>query len=143
MSYSPGDVLGQYLIGLSLGSLPSDRLDWPLYTSSIPIDGDQLIGIYDTTGLMDGRNLATGERYTHPGFQLLARSPDYLLVYSKILSIALALDAIVRQVITMPDTSQYRIESITRLNDPIKLEEEKERRREVLVFNGRMTLVTL
>jgi len=127
-------ILAAYIIEtLSLMTDPSDGDDWPLYISSMP-DGDNVKtdcgAIYDTAGVLDGK-LSSGEVVQHPGIQLCIRSDDYETGYAKIEAIALALDDICWNTITISGDT-YLLQNISRVSAVVPLGSERGYKRRFL-----------
>jgi len=120
-------ILAAYIINeLLLMTSPSDEDDWPLYVSSMP-DGDNVKtncgAIYDTAGVLDGK-LSSGEVIQHPGIQIRIRSDNYEMGYAKIEKIALTLDDICWNTITIGEDS-YLLQNISRTTPVVPLGSER------------------
>ena len=87
MENSAIQIIGQYMVASNLcypaGSTPvAGKL--PLWLSQLPLsDGkaitmpDNALGLFGTTGTLDGRYMRTGYVVEHPGFQIRVRHRDY------------------------------------------------------------------
>jgi len=132
LSRSPALVLVKYIINeLSLMSAPSDRDSWPLYVANTPdgVDVETNCGtVYDTAGVLDGK-LMNGEVIRHPGAQLRIRSRDFTTGYAKIEKIALALDDVNWDTMTI-NGDTYQLQNISRATPiiPLGLERGTKRR---------------
>lgn len=136
-------VLAAYIINtLSLMTDPSDGSDWPIYISSMP-DGDNVKtncgAIYDTAGVLDDK-LSSGEVVLHPGIQLRIRSNDYEVGYAKIEAVALALDDVLFDTITIGSDS-YLLQNISRATSVVPLGSERGyKRRFIFTVNFLVTM---
>jgi len=136
-------ILADYIINtLSLMTTPSDEGNWPLYLSSMP-DGDNIKtncgAIYDTTGVLDGK-ISDGEVIQHPGIQLRIRSDDYEIGYAKIEAIALALDSVLFDIVSI-DAVDYLLQNVSRTTAVVPLGSERGyKRRFLFTVNFLVTL---
>ncbi len=139
-------ILRAYIIStLSLMTLPSDRGSWPLYVANMP-DGNDIETncgcVYDTPGVLDGK-LSSGEVIQHPGIQLRIRSNDYETGYAKTEAIALALDDVSWDTITVSGTT-YLLQSVSRTSPVVPLGSERgTKRRFLFTANFLITLKKL
>ena len=104
LTASPASIMAAYIIDeLAKMTTPSDMGDWPLYKSSMP-DGKNVETdcgvIYDTTPVIEQR-LMSGLVPQHPGIQLRIRSRKYEIGYAKIEDVAVALDAIDHETVSI------------------------------------------
>jgi len=120
---SPAAIMAAYVIDV-LGKMtrPSDRDDWPLYTSHLP-DGEDVEtdcgAIYGTSGTNDQRSM-NGIVNEHPGIQLRIRSRSSETAYAKIEDVAVALDAVVNDEIAIDGTA-YTIQNVSRSSPIVPL----------------------
>lgn len=114
---TPAVVLTYFIIN-SLGKMttPTDGEDWPLYSPHMP-DGDNVETncgvVHDTLGVKDPRSISSGVVSEHPGVQIRVRTNDYNVGFAKIEDIALALDAVANETITIGSES-YKIHNVSR-----------------------------
>lgn len=142
---SPASIMVAYVIE-KLGKMtdPSDKDDWPLYTSHLPDGSNVKINcgvIHDTAGVNDPRSM-TGEWPQHPGVQLRIRSRDHETGYKKIEDVASALDEVVRDTIEVNSTT-YEIQNVSRTSPIVALGVEPEMRRFSFTVNFLLTLKVL
>lgn len=74
LNHSPAEIIRQLIIDLSLGTMPTDRDDWPVSVDAEPDSPDNCITITDTTGHDDGQHQPTGELREHYGIQIRIRA---------------------------------------------------------------------
>lgn len=146
MDHSAANVIRHYLVGAGYGVLRTTTPSglWPIFTSRLPDSIDRAIMISNQSGLMDGRNLRTGQTITHPGLQVLIRDMSEEDGYDKAFAIATALDALKRETVVV-NASTYIIQAVTRKGDIIPLgsgtqDTELERKRFVHTLNAIATI---
>lgn len=137
------DILRNLLLDLGLGSEVMAN-DWSIAIGEIPEDPDNVMCIYDTSGVSDGRIMANGQRVEHPGVQIRVRSLDYWAGRNKAEEVALALDAVLRRDVSLDEESvsaTYSVQNITRTGTVNALgAEESDRRRFHFTINAILTL---
>ena len=121
LTHSPADIIRQLLTDLGQGTLPSATTDWPIYFSQEPNSPDEVITIYDTTGIKNGRTMVDGEVHEHHGFQVRIRAGQYATGFTKARAIAIAMDESVRNTTVTLDASTYKVYSITRVSGPLSI----------------------
>ena len=92
LTHSPADVVRNLLIDLGLGTAPADGGAWPVYVAQEPNSPDSVITVYDTSGILDGRFMVSGEVQENHGFQVRVRCANTWRGYEKAQEIAVALD---------------------------------------------------
>jgi len=125
---SPAYILASYIIAEDIGAMtdPADDDDWPLYVSSMPDSRDiktNCGAIYDSPGLKNGR-LMEGPVIEHYGIQLKIRSDNHDDGWAKAEAIAVALDGIANDTITI-GIVEYQIHNVKRMSPVISLGIEK------------------
>lgn len=145
-SYTPAQVVGQLLVTAGEGTAPGDGLDWPVYVSRMPSPDSSIprnaIGVFDTSGLLDGRQMSDGRITQHPGFQVRVRSSAYRDGFLKGEQIARALDSIRRMTVVV-GTSSVRVDNLSRSSTVVWLGTDPDSRMEQFSLNGRCTLTPL
>jgi len=145
---SPAQVLCKLLVDLGVAeaaetpALP--KKEWIAYVAHMPDGGnthDNAIAVYNTSGFPDGRLMGDGKRIEHPGFQIRVRASSDSISYGRAQSIALALDGVVRQNVTV-DGEVWRVDNISRTGTLLGLGQD-EKRRTTYTFNGVITLTFL
>jgi len=87
---SPAIILGSYLVyDIDAMKTVASGEDWPLYLNFLPDDQPSKVktnagAIYDTSGVLDGRIMTTGEVIEHHGIQLRIRCQTYSAGWKKI-----------------------------------------------------------
>lgn len=124
LDHSPADIARYGLIELSLGVLPENSGDWPIFAGTLVNLPDNAILCYDTEGTKHGR-VMQGETQKHHGVQVLVRGATDPVSQSKALAIATALDNAYQTVVTI-DSSSYRIHSFNLASGPFFLGRERD-----------------
>lgn len=135
----PSKVLAEYLIQQGLFTRPSDGLEWPLFTRNIPDwrdVPDSIAILYDTTGVVDARNMHFREFERH-GLQLRVRAISLAVASEKIAGVTdvLKLLAMVGVVV---DERVFSIKNIGRTTTIVPLGRD-DNSREHLVTNFLMS----
>lgn len=158
MNYSPADVLRQYLVDAGLVSMPSltdleegkapfsEGTDWPAFVSTLPINPDNIVVLYDTKGRMHARlartvrpepaNTVTSMTIDSPGIQVRVRGVDPPTAYDEMASIWLQLDRVKYSTVNMVDGGQYTITSFVKTSCIIPLGTDPQEMRFSYVLNG-------
>ena len=142
MLNSPAEILRASLIVGSLGVLISTSPTgaWPIFVSHMPDTPDNVMCVYDTAGIKDGRLMRTGRTIKHHGWQVRVRAIEYDDGFVKIVMVADWLDTVLRETIVISGIT-YVIQSITQTSGPFAIGQEPEaKRREAFTLNGTMTL---
>lgn len=139
---SAAQLIQKLLVQESMGLEPPST-PWPIYFGRMP-DGhnveDQLVVVYDTEPVQDGRLMGTGECIEHPGFQVRVRVSDYNTGHAKLAAIAAVLDQVKNNVVTGDSAATYTIKAVTRRGGPIPIGPD-ERGREHFTLNATTTIV--
>lgn len=122
----PSDIVYQWLLEQGFVSNPEDSgvPTWPCYVSSLPEDDSvstEAVCVYDTTPALDGRLQSTAEQIIHYGIQIKVRSLNYAEGWSKIHSIAEALDTVKRVTVQIESGVSYMLEAATRISGPLSI----------------------
>jgi len=130
---APSSIIASVIVQiLEEMSNPLDGGVWPLYISMMPDDSDvedDCGAIYDAPGIVNARLMREGEVVEHHGVQIKIRSTDYETGYRKIRELALDLDAVKNQSITLGD-NVYTVNNLARVGtiDYLGIEKESKRR---------------
>lgn len=152
MHHPPALILLQYFKDLGYLTSQEDELDWPGYHSHLPdVTKEQqpknVAALYDTSGVLDGRLMETGEVIRHPGVQVRVRSGSYLVGYRKIEELRLAMAAIRRTTVTLTDENNddysYRIDNVTMSGDVAVMGQRDKTRREEFTQNVLLTVTEI
>jgi hypothetical protein len=137
MTYTPAEVLTQYLLDNAVVSDPGDDLSWPIYISHMPDEDDgngNCVALYDTTGVLDGR-LTSGSVIEHYGLQVKVRSADYLIGWKKMSEILELIRAIKNQNISL-ESSVFVVNNVSETTPVLGIGvEEGSGRRELFTVN--------
>lgn len=151
MNHSPAQVLAQLLIDGSIGVAVPDvqttKPDWAIYTNYLPDsehESDQILCIFDTAGLIDGRDQRSKQSIDHPGWQVRVRSLGFQVGWAKISAVSQFLDSVARQSVTV-DSSVYTVQGVHRTSPiiPLSPSENDRKRRDAFTLNGMCTISQL
>lgn len=117
MYHSPSDILRYLLIDLSVGTLPTDNQNWPIYVANEPNKPDNCITIYDTIGTDDGRSMIDGDIWKHDGIQVRVRSVDYRTGWDKITIVQETLAKQIRNTSIWVDDEPYLVTCAAKIAD--------------------------
>ena len=141
---SPADVVRWLLIQLGLGTNPEDEKNWPVEVSNEPDKPDNLITVYDTAGITDGRVQRTGETAEHRGVMFQIRGTSQPVAWGKAEEIKTVIDESVvnSTVIIGAGTAgkEYVVFSITRHSGPVSLGREPGTNRFLFTINAVVAL---
>lgn len=142
MLNSPAEILRASLIAGALGVLISTSPTgaWPIFVGHMPDTPDNVMCVYDTAGIKDGRLMRTGKTIKHFGWQVRVRATEYDDGFVKIAMVADYLDTVLRETVVISSVT-YVIQSVTQTSGPFSIGQESEaKRRENFTLNGTMTL---
>jgi hypothetical protein len=129
MNHAVAKVMQQMLVALGLGvdpdATPPTEGDWPVYWSNEPDQPDNAMTVYDTTFMDWGRQMATGLRVQHEGFQVRIRSMTPEQGNRQGRTVATALDTQVNQMRLSVESNIYIIAAVTRKSDVVQLGKER------------------
>lgn len=72
-SHSPTDVIRKALIAAGAGTDPAAAQPWPVYADNEPSSPDNVVTLFETAGISDGRTMVDGEAQVHLGVQARVR----------------------------------------------------------------------
>lgn len=120
LEHSVGDVVRRLIVDRGWGiDYVDDDTDWATFEGVEPDLPDNCITVYDTSGVDEGRNFATGERAELNGFQVRVRSKTKSEGAAKVREIAVGLDTDVYLMTVSVDTTAYLVQSVKRNGDPL------------------------
>lgn len=99
LDHLPSDIIRELLYDLGLGDL-YDSEDWPIFVENHPNTPDQLICVYNTTGILNDCT-SFGDYSEHYGIQIKLRSTTETVGFYKANDISRTLDALTRTVVTL------------------------------------------
>jgi len=118
LDQSPAYVLRQLMVDLILGSHPDEGtpvLDWNIYVSQSPGTGDNVITVFDTTGIIDNRVQTNGEVDEHYGIMIQVRAEGHTVGYAKANEIQNTLDVYLYREPVYLDTGEiYEVHAVSR-----------------------------
>jgi len=118
IEHSPARIVQHLLIALGVAALPPRR-PWPAYYLNGPSTPDNLIIVYNTVGKKHGKTMVDKERQIHHGVQVRVRGSTDDICYMKANDIAIALDRMLRQEVTV-DEVLYTVQNVVIMGDPIQ-----------------------
>jgi len=141
MNHSPAQIFQQLLADLSLGSLPDDMNDWPVYVGGIPDAPEELIVVSDAGGVSGSKGM-TGQKTDYGAVQVRARSIEYDTVWQKIEAVRAALDSSVYKTSVTVDSTSYIVVNFSRTGPITFMGVDPNTRAFNFVLNGRATIRT-
>jgi len=140
LDHSQADVVRWLLIAQSIGTDPSLSTAWPIYVANEPDTPDNLITVYDTAGIFEGRIQRTGEKVERRGIMIQVRGTSHPVTWAKMNALKLALDESVNKTLVDIGINQYIVYSISRQSGPISLGREPSTNRFLFSINSVVTL---
>ena len=83
LEHPPSNIVQQLLMDLGHGEPPGEEAEWPIFFSGEPDSPDDVITVYDTTGIDLGRSNVTGELWANYGIQVRFRGVDQQETWKK------------------------------------------------------------
>lgn len=129
----------KYLQNRGLIGLHTDA-SWPGFYGSMPAEPTNAVAIYDTTPVVHGRVMKTGELVQAHGVQIKVRGADYLTGYQKIAAIKTLLleDTKLKSIAFASKT--FWLLAFKQSLDIVKLYKEEAAIAEVFTYNGTLSL---
>ena len=141
LTHSPADILRWLLVSLGAGSAPSSSSDWPIFATQEPDRPDNCITVFDTAGVLDGRQMPTGVQMEHEGWQIRIRARTHNVGWQKAKEIADLLDQSVVRYVVVIGGHQYLVQCVSRTSGVLSLgEESPQTKRRVFTLNGIMAV---
>lgn len=129
MTTSPAVVVSYLLEKLNLVD------GWAVRVSTEPEEPDDVITLFDTTPITQGRLHRSGKTVQQFGIQIRLRSnQDYDVGYGKLMSISSALDKVKRQTVII-DGKTYLVHAFTQVTGITPLREMETRQRLLFTLN--------
>lgn len=137
LAHSPADIIATLLPALGVGSAPSEssEVQWSVYASRMPTGPGDCIGVFDTSGRNNGREMVAGEVQQHEGFMVRVRSESHDTGWAKADEVRAALDGVYQRSVSVGGT-HYVVHSVTRTSQVIALGTEKESQRCVFTITA-------
>jgi hypothetical protein len=138
LTHAPSDVLASLLVALGVGSAHDAGAAWPVRCEEEVADPEDVITVFDTAGIDDGRT-AHGDRVERHGVQARVRSGDFAAGSAKANAIAIAMDGVHwREVPHLGEV--YLVHTITRTGPPLRLGKERDSSRRLWTVNALISL---
>lgn len=83
LQHSIADIMRYALVSVGVGTFPvtapqiPKSSDWGIYAEGEPSSPDNVVTLYETQGIDDGRDMITGEKFGAYGFQVRIRAVDH------------------------------------------------------------------
>ena len=127
LSHTPSQIIRQVIIDLGHGA--NGGITWPVTAGAEPDGPDNVITVYDTAGVKQGRQQIDGLVVLAYGLQLRVRSNDAQVAWKKIEDIGIGLDEDIQltsTTVTDPEgygtaTQTYTVYNISRASGPFPL----------------------
>ncbi len=142
LSHSPADIIRWALIGLSLGSDPSQATAWPIYQDKEPSSPDNCMTLYDTEGHDDGRTMTEGEIQTHYGFQVRIRATSATVGWVKADAVRKAMAESIRNTQVSVGANTYNVQVISHIGNVLRLGDESPTSNRKLLTINAATVIT-
>lgn len=143
---TPATISAQVLIDFGVGNKFTERhLDWSVYVSAEPDAPDQVITVYDTAGITEGRHHTDGSVPEQMGIQFRIRSIGYLAGWKKGLQLMRVLDEeVYHHEVLLDQDLQFNVHAFTRRGSLFPLGPEPENSaRDLFTVNYTVTFVNL
>jgi hypothetical protein len=144
-------ILGEVLKDNSIGVTPTTGIsggtggnlgDWPIYIANAPNAPDNILTVFDTEGVKQGRIMLGGMTVKHPGFQVQIRCNDYLIGWDKANAVMVSLSEKVENKTVVIIGNTYIIYAISITSGPISLGKNvTESKRYIFTVNGTVSLL--
>lgn len=142
MVHSPPEILRAALLAGGVGHEPDvvDASLWPVFVDHLPPKPNQAICVYRTSGIREGRIMATGESIRKAGWQIRVRANDHSAVWQRASLVQTYLDTIQNLDVGIGGRT-YTIKAVTQVGDALDLGQEADAdRRNNATLNGTITL---
>lgn len=139
MNHSPAEIVALELVARGFVSDPELETVWPCFSSVLPDEPADAVCVYNTTGVVQGREHRTGKTCESFGLTVMVRSTDESAGWLKAREVCEALDAIVRAVLKV-DNDDYLIQGVHRVSGVIPLGGEQETGHRLFTINARATI---
>lgn len=139
MAESPAEVLRAWMISQGLGSTVGQSQTWPVYAFNRPDSPDEVIVIYNTSAMLDGRYMRSGEVVEHPGIQVYLRGVTDASAWSKGIAIQDALEQLKNAAVTIGQ-NQYKLSAFSRTSSLTFIGQEEKNKRRQYTINGTVTV---
>lgn len=136
MAFSHGvnEVIAQVLVDSGITNVYNSAI-WPTFVGDEPDSPDQVVTVYNTTPVKNGRVMNSGEVLLHWGIQIRVRSLTPKPGFVKLHAICDYLDGLAHKYVSMPDDSEYDIHAMSNQNGVLDLGKEQLTRMNIHVAN--------
>jgi hypothetical protein len=140
LTHNPDRIIRSLLLSLSLGTDSADDGAWPVYYSVEPDHPDEVITVYSTIGILQGRSQLTGAHEEKYGIQVRVRGQSEIAGRSKIAAIVNGLDTqTLLKTISVSATS-YIVHAMSRKGSILSLGKDQNSNRYLFTVNYTATI---
>ena len=140
----PGKILQYWLIQAGIGQHPTTTPTgaWKVYSPFMPDSADQAIAVANTSPVLDGTILKTGESIQHPGIQvkIRCRGDDHDFGYAKGLAVEKALTETLKRATVVVGAKTFLLSKFTLSAGLTFVGLEEQGKRPWWVINGTITV---
>ena len=139
LAHPPSRIVQQLLVDLSQGTLPSAAGSWPIAAGEQLDTPGSAVFVRGTEALTQGRSMLDGYVYEKHGIQVLVRDTRYEDGDAKARVIAIALDGVKLQTVTI-SACVYVVALFQRTGGVMDLGKERQTSRPLFSVNGYATI---
>lgn len=127
LAHFPSQIIIQALVDTGDVEAVDNSSDWQAFSGLMPdnptFNTDNVVAVYDTTPITQGRDHTSGETLLHWGIQVLLRSAasNDAAGQTKIMDIATTFDETILNTTVTIDSNTYTLFAITRISGPFTL----------------------
>lgn len=118
--HKPSQVIAASFISLGLATPPAANGAWPVFNDHHAPSPEELICVYDTTGVIQSQSQIGGKVCEHYGIQIKSRAKHIKTSFLKLQSIVTAFDAFERTAVEIESTN-YTIIGASRKSSILSL----------------------
>lgn len=142
LTHSPAQVVQYYLAAQGVAVVAPAAGPWKVYRDNEPDMPDQVITIYDTSPVLEGRDMRSNEVIEHPGIAVRVRAVTSDPAKTKAREVKAKLTALKRTQVTVAGVV-YLVKAFTLTTGVIPLGEQDKNNRVLYTLNGTLTLAEL
>jgi hypothetical protein len=142
MVASPAEVVAAWLVSKGLGKWPASpgtAADFRVTYALMPVDGDNMLTVYNTGASKEGRLHKTGTVIKKPTVQVRIRSRTDALGWNKGQAVEAAAEACRNDSVIISGTT-YTIKSFTLTIPLVPIQQEEVNQRKIFTVNFKLTM---
>lgn len=141
LTHRENEIVQKLFVALSLGTLPTDSDDWPIYAGQEPNTPDNVITLISTTPILQGRLQTSGQVQDRKSIQIRVRAARESTAHTKMRAIVDAVEETIYQNQVNVGSSIYVVHSMSRVSGPISLGKDvNESKRSAFSLNVTMSI---